>query len=70
MPTEMTYQQLGLSGLTVSTIGVGCNSDIAEGLVRITAHPMLEHEGHGAAACGVDRLVDQARAADLKSAPH
>ena len=26
MPAEMTYQQLGPSGLTVSTIGVGCNS--------------------------------------------
>jgi aryl-alcohol dehydrogenase-like predicted oxidoreductase len=26
MPAEMTYQQLGLSGLTVSTIGLGCNN--------------------------------------------
>jgi aryl-alcohol dehydrogenase-like predicted oxidoreductase len=26
VPAEMTYQQLGLSGLTVSTIGVGCNN--------------------------------------------
>ena len=26
MPTEMTYQQLGLSGLTVSTVGLGCNN--------------------------------------------
>jgi aryl-alcohol dehydrogenase-like predicted oxidoreductase len=23
---EMTYQQLGLSGLTVSTVGLGCNN--------------------------------------------
>ena len=26
MPAEMTYQQLGLSGLTVSTVGLGCNN--------------------------------------------
>jgi aryl-alcohol dehydrogenase-like predicted oxidoreductase len=26
MPTEMTYQQLGPSGLTVSTVGLGCNN--------------------------------------------
>ena len=26
MPGEMTYQQLGGSGLTVSTVGVGCNN--------------------------------------------
>ena len=26
MPAEMTYQQLGPSGLTISTIGIGCNS--------------------------------------------
>jgi aryl-alcohol dehydrogenase-like predicted oxidoreductase len=26
MPTEMTYQQLGPSGLTVSTVGIGCNN--------------------------------------------
>ena len=26
MPAEMTYQQLGPSGLTVSTIGIGCNN--------------------------------------------
>ena len=26
MPAEMTYQQLGISGLTVSTIGIGCNN--------------------------------------------
>ena len=26
MPAEMTYQQLGLSGLTVSTVGIGCNN--------------------------------------------
>ena len=26
MPAEMTYQQLGASGLTVSTIGIGCNN--------------------------------------------
>ena len=26
VPAEMTYQQLGPSGLTVSTIGVGCNN--------------------------------------------
>jgi aryl-alcohol dehydrogenase-like predicted oxidoreductase len=26
MPAEMTYQQLGPSGLTVSTVGLGCNN--------------------------------------------
>jgi aryl-alcohol dehydrogenase-like predicted oxidoreductase len=26
VPTEMTYQQLGPSGLTVSTVGLGCNN--------------------------------------------
>ncbi len=26
VPAEMTYQQLGLSGLTVSTVGLGCNN--------------------------------------------
>jgi aryl-alcohol dehydrogenase-like predicted oxidoreductase len=26
MPTAMTYQQLGPSGLTVSTVGIGCNN--------------------------------------------
>lgn len=26
MPAEMTYQQLGLSGLTVSMVGLGCNN--------------------------------------------
>src|SRR5215211_2777649 len=26
MPVEMTYQQLGPSGLTVSTVGLGCNN--------------------------------------------
>src|SRR6188472_810265 len=26
VPAEMTYQQLGPSGLTVSTIGIGCNN--------------------------------------------
>ena len=26
MPAEMTYQQLGFSGLTVSTVGLGCNN--------------------------------------------
>jgi len=26
MPIEMTYQQLGPSGLTVSTVGLGCNN--------------------------------------------
>jgi aryl-alcohol dehydrogenase-like predicted oxidoreductase len=26
MPAEMTYQQLGLSGLTVSVVGLGCNN--------------------------------------------
>ena len=45
-----------------------CISDIAERLVRVAAQSVLEHEGHGSAARGVDRLVDQAGAADLKSA--
>jgi aryl-alcohol dehydrogenase-like predicted oxidoreductase len=26
VPVEMTYEQLGLSGLTVSTVGLGCNN--------------------------------------------
>ena len=26
MPAEMTYRQLGHSGLTVSTVGIGCNN--------------------------------------------
>ena len=47
-----------------------CVSDIAEGLVCVAAHPVLEHEGHGSAARGIDRLVDQASAADLKAARH
>jgi hypothetical protein len=46
----------------------GCISDVAEGLIRVAAHPVLEEEGHGSGARGVDRLVDQASAADLESA--
>ena len=45
MPGEMTYQQLGPSGLTVSTIGIGCNnfgSRMADEEVPAVVHTALD----------------------------
>ena len=54
VPAEMTYQQLGPSGLTVSTIGIGCNNFGA----RMPDHevPSVVNTAIDAGITGEDRI--------------